>query len=83
MRLASAISTGPTPWFWGVNGAAGVLAASIAVVTSLAFGIDTTLRIGAACYLLVGVPAMMLMSAGVRPSRTAAQALSPSATADD
>jgi SAM-dependent methyltransferase len=83
MRLASAISTGPTPWFWGVNGAAGVLAASVAVVTSLAFGIDTTLRIGAACYLLVGVPAMVLMSAGVRPSRTAPRALSPSATADD
>jgi hypothetical protein len=43
-----------------------VLAASVAVVTSVAFGIDTTLRIGAACYLLVGVPAMVLMSAGVR-----------------
>jgi hypothetical protein len=82
MRLASAISTGPTPWFWGVNGAAGVLAASVAVVTSLAFGIDTTLRIGAACYLLVGVPAMVLMSAGVRPSRTAPRALSPSAAGD-
>lgn len=66
MRLAGAISSGPTPWFWGVNGAAGVLAASVAVVTSVAFGIDTTLRIGAACYLLVGVPAMVLMSAGVR-----------------
>jgi hypothetical protein len=48
MRLVSAISTGPTPWFWGINGAAGVLAASVAVVTSIAFSIDTTLRIGAA-----------------------------------
>jgi hypothetical protein len=32
------------PWFWGINGGAGVLAASIAVVTSIAFSIDTTLR---------------------------------------
>jgi hypothetical protein len=83
MRLAGAISTGPTPWFWGVNGAAGVLAASVAVVTSIAFGIDTTLRIGAACYFLVGAPAMVLMSAGVRPSRTVPQALSPSAAGDN
>src|SRR5947207_1799136 len=46
MRLVSAISSGPTPWFWGINGAAGVLAASVAVVTSIAFSIDMTLRIG-------------------------------------
>jgi hypothetical protein len=83
MRLAGAISTGPTPWFWGVNGAAGVLAASVAVVTSIAFGIDTTLRIGAACYFLVGAPAMVLMSAGVRPSRTVPQALYPSAAGEN
>jgi len=81
MRLASAISTGPTPWFWGVNGAAGVLAASVAVVTSIAFDIDTTLKIGAACYLLVGVPAIVLMSAGA-PSSRATQALYPSTGGD-
>lgn len=83
MRLAGAISTGPTPWFWGVNGAAGVLAASVAVVTSIAFGIDATLRIGAACYLLVGIPALALMSAGVRASRTEARALYSGTAADD
>src|SRR5712671_6227979 len=70
MRLVSAISTGPTPWFWGINGAAGVLAASVAVATSIAFSIDTTLRIGAACYLLVAAPAMLLMSAGARSSHS-------------
>jgi SAM-dependent methyltransferase len=78
MRLVSAISTGPTPWFWGINGAAGVLAASIAVATSIAFSIDTTLRIGAACYLLVTAPAMLLMSAGARSSQTALRSLHPS-----
>jgi hypothetical protein len=49
----SAISTAPTPWFWGINGTAGVLAASVAIVTSMAISIDTTLKIGVACYLLV------------------------------
>ena len=62
MRLVSTINAGPMPWFWGINGGAGVLAASIAVVTSIAFSIDTTLRIGAACYLLVAAPAVLLMS---------------------
>jgi hypothetical protein len=71
MRLVSAISTGPTPWFWGINGAAGVMAASVAVVTSIAFSIDTTLRIGAACYLLIAAPGVLLVCAGAPPSRTA------------
>jgi len=64
MRLVTAISTGPTPWFWGINGAAGVLAASVAVVTSIAFSIDTTLRIGASCYLLIAAPGVLLVRAG-------------------
>ena len=51
----------PTPWFWGINGAAGVLAASVAVLTSIEFGIDTTLRIGAICYLLLPGPAVLLV----------------------
>ena len=78
MRLISAISTGPTPWFWGINGAAGVLAASVAVATSIAFSIDTTLRIGAACYLVVAAPAMLLMFAGARSSHAALRPLHPS-----
>jgi hypothetical protein len=77
MRLVSAINTGPLPWFWGINDAAGVLAASVAVATGIAFRIDTTLRIGAACYLLVAAPAVLLMSAGARSSHTALRALHP------
>ena len=60
MRLVSRIDDRPTPWFWGINGAAGVLAASVAVLTSIEFGIDTTLRIGAVCYLLLPAPALLL-----------------------
>jgi hypothetical protein len=81
MRLVCAISTGPTPWFWGINGAAGVLAASVAIVTSISFSIDTTLQIGAACYLLVAAPALLLMSAAARPSRTALSSPHPSEAA--
>ena len=58
MRLVSMIDKRPTPWFWGINGAAGVLAASIAVLTSIEFGIDTTLRVAAICYFLLPGPAL-------------------------
>ena len=69
MRLVSAIDTGPTPWFWGINGAAGVLAASVAVIVSIAFGIDTTLRAGALCYLILALPALgLLRAASPRPA---------------
>ena len=61
MRLVSMIDARPTPWFWGINGAAGVLAASVAVLTSIEFGIDTTLRVGAVCYLLLPGPALLLV----------------------
>ena len=53
MRLIGAIDRKPTPWFWGINGAAGVLASVGAVVVSIAWGISTTLLVGACCYLLL------------------------------
>ena len=56
MRLITAIDRRPTPWFWGINGVAGVLASIVAVASSIAFGIGTTLIVGATCYLLL-VPA--------------------------
>jgi hypothetical protein len=56
MRLVSAIDTQPTPWFWGINGATGVLASVLGVILSMSFGINITMLISAACYLLV-IPA--------------------------
>jgi len=53
MRLMAAIDSRPTPWFWGINGAAGVLASISAVAVSLALGIASTLMLGALCYLLL------------------------------
>ena len=62
MRLVTSRDDRPTPWFWGVNGAAGVLAAGLAVATSIAFSIDTTIRVGALCYLLLVPTTLMLMA---------------------
>lgn len=56
MRLVAAADRRPTPWFWGINGAAGVLASVLAVATNIALGISATFAIGAACYLLL-IPA--------------------------
>ncbi|CAL1240485.1 hypothetical protein [Candidatus Methylocalor cossyra] len=53
MRLVAAVDARPTPWFWGINGAAGVLASVVAVGTSIALGIGATLTLGALCYFLL------------------------------
>jgi hypothetical protein len=73
MRLVSRVDERPTPWFWGINGAAGVLAASVAVLISIEFGIDTTLRVGAVCYLLLPGPALFLVQPVRLPQRAASQ----------
>jgi hypothetical protein len=70
MRLVTALDPRPTPWFWAVNGAAGVLAAGVAVAISIAFSIDACIWLGAVCYLPLGAAARALMSA--RAGRTAA-----------
>ena len=69
----SMIDKRPTPWFWGINGAAGVLAASIAVLTSIEFGIDTTLRVAAICYFLLPGPALPLVGSA-RAAKASASA---------
>jgi predicted membrane-bound spermidine synthase len=66
MRLISAIDRRPTPWFWGVNGAAGTLASTVAVASSIAFGIGTTLTIGATCYVLLIPTVLLCISPGKR-----------------
>ena len=77
MRLVNAIDTRPTPWFWAVNGAAGVLAASIAVETSIALSINMSLWVGGSCYLLIAPIAIALVYQSRRstPARVAAAAV--------
>lgn len=41
------------PWLWGINGACGVCASGLALGCSMAWGVPTTLAVGAACYLLL------------------------------
>ena len=60
MRIVQQRDGRPTPWFWGINGAAGVLASVLAVALSIAFGIHTTLFLGALCYLGL-IPAAAIM----------------------
>jgi hypothetical protein len=61
MRLTNAIDGRPTPWFWAINGAAGVLAASVAVAVNIAFSINVSIWLGAACYLLIALAALALL----------------------
>jgi hypothetical protein len=61
MRLVNAINPQPTPWLWGVNGAAGVLAAGLAVACSIGFSVDITIRVGGICYLLLLPFALLLI----------------------
>ena len=56
MRLIAAVDRRPTPWFWGVNGAMGVLGSIFAVIISMAWGIGVTMTVGALCYLAL-IPA--------------------------
>jgi len=60
LRLVSAVDTRPTPWFWGINGASGVLASALAVASSMAYGISMTIALGALCYFIL-IPAAMVI----------------------
>ena len=51
------------PWLWGINGACGVCASGLALGTSMVFGINTTLLIGAVCYLLLPLATVHLQRA--------------------
>jgi hypothetical protein len=60
MQIVNDMDRRPTPWFWAINGAAGVLASGLAVMISIEFSISTTLWCGAVSYLLLGPVAVLL-----------------------
>ncbi|UCH73486.1 MAG: hypothetical protein JSU82_14235 [Rhodospirillales bacterium] len=72
MRIIAAYSRKPTPWFWGINGASGVLASIFAVGCSIAFGIGSTMALGALCYLLLVPAARVIGFPASTPARPAA-----------
>lgn len=73
MRLVEAVDRRPTPWFWGVNGATGVLASVVGVIISMSAGIDVTLLIAAACYLAL-IPVSHRLLAQKTPATAGAAA---------
>jgi hypothetical protein len=60
MRLVMQQDPRPTPWFWGINGAAGVLAAGAAAVVGLAYGVSRTLTVASLCYALLVVAGVVI-----------------------
>jgi hypothetical protein len=62
MRFVNAVDSKPTSWFWGINGATGVLASVLGVMISMAFGINVTMSVAALCYLLVIPTGLALMA---------------------
>src|SRR5262249_11009898 len=64
MRLVEEIDRRPTPWFWGINGATGVLASVAGLMLSMSLGINVTLVISAACYLLLVPTSIILLQLG-------------------
>ena len=65
MQIVNCIDQRPTPWFWAINGAAGVLASGLAVIISIELSISATLWCGAVSYFLLGPIAAFLSKGGV------------------
>ncbi len=63
LRLTEKFDSRATSWFWGINGAAGVLGSSIAIACNIALGIDQTLIIAGVCYALLSISFIMLSKA--------------------
>jgi hypothetical protein len=64
LRLVEVVDRQPTPWFWGINGATSVLASVLAVMFSMALGINVTMLLSAACYLLLIPTSFALLRMG-------------------
>lgn len=62
MSLVEKVNAEPTPWFWGINGATGVLASVLAVMVSMAFGINVTMSLAGLCYLALIPTARALLA---------------------
>jgi hypothetical protein len=72
MRLVEAVDVEPTPWFWGINGATGVLASVLAVIVGMAGGINVTMSLAGLCYLALIPVALALLGQGARTGAAAA-----------
>ena len=64
MRMVARIDDRPTPWFWGINGATGVLASVLAVIIGISSGINVTMAAAGVCYLALIPTARQLLRDG-------------------
>ena len=64
MRFVEAIDRQPTPWFWGINGATGVLASVLGLMFSISLGINVTMLLSAGCYFLLIPTSLALLRLG-------------------
>jgi len=60
MALVRAIDEKPSAWFWGINGAAGVMGSALAVALNIAYGLHWTIILGGMCYALLLIPSLAM-----------------------
>jgi len=70
MKLAADRARDLTPWFWGLNGAASVLASVLGVCIALTWSISTAFWAGWLCYAV----ALVVFLKAARHTRIAAVA---------
>ena len=70
MKLAAGRASELTPWLWGLNGAASVLASVLSVCIALTWSISTAFWAGWLCYVV----AFVAFNLGSRGSGLMAQA---------
>lgn len=70
MTLVEKVDATPTAWFWGINGATGVLASVLAVMVGMAYGINVTMFTAGLCYLALIPTARTLLTLSARSVRT-------------
>jgi len=55
LSLTEHFDSRSTAWFWGINGATGVLGSSLAIALNITMGIDKTLIVAGLCYALLSI----------------------------
>jgi hypothetical protein len=81
VALVERVDAEPTPWFWGINGATGVLASVLAVMIGMAFGINVTMAVAGLCYLGLIPTGRALLALSTAPA-SASQLPAPSRVAE-
>ncbi len=81
IALVERVDREPTPWFWGINGATGVLASVLAVMVGMTFGINVTMFMAGVCYLALIPTASALLA--ISPDSQRVPSGFPPMTVDD